>query len=265
MSVDGETPAVNRAGDGRAWTVGRAGMLYRDLLGPGPGGRFIASQIHIREGGPTADWVHYHRVRFQLVYCTRGWVRVVYEDQGPPFVMHAGDCVLQPPEIRHRVLESAPGSEVVEVAGPADYETRADEELDLPTGRELPERDFGGQRFVRHVAAEAVWTPGPRDGFEARDLGVAAGTGGVAAARVLRPRGEAAGDLWSHAGELLFRFVLRGSARLARREGAPPDLGPADALVVPPGLDHALTECSANFEVLEVAVPAREGHSPRRS
>src|SRR6185312_10404915 len=24
---------------------------------------------------------------------------------GDPFVMHAGDCVLQPPEIRHRVLE----------------------------------------------------------------------------------------------------------------------------------------------------------------
>jgi quercetin dioxygenase-like cupin family protein len=41
-----------------------------------------------------------------MIYCHRGWVRVVYEDQGEPFVMHPGDCVLQPPGIRHRVLEA---------------------------------------------------------------------------------------------------------------------------------------------------------------
>ena len=53
-----------------------------------------------------------------MIAVRRGWVRVVYEDQGEPFVMEAGDLVLQPPGIRHRVLESSPGLEVVEITLP---------------------------------------------------------------------------------------------------------------------------------------------------
>ena len=99
--------------------AGRAGMLYRDLIPSRLGGRFIASHIAIPDGGPVADWVHFHKVRFQMIFCRRGWARLVYEDQGPPFLMHAGDCVLQPPRIRHRVLESSSGFEVVEIGCPA--------------------------------------------------------------------------------------------------------------------------------------------------
>ena len=112
-------------------------MLYRDLIPGRLGGRYIASHITIPEGGPVADWVHYHRVAFQMIYVRRGWVRVVYEDQGEPFVMHAGDLVLQPPEIRHRVLESSPGLEVIEIGCPALHETLADHELELPNGASI--------------------------------------------------------------------------------------------------------------------------------
>ncbi|HWI75836.1 MAG TPA: cupin domain-containing protein, partial [Sphingomicrobium sp.] len=97
---------LTRAGDDSG--AGRAGMLYRDLIPSRLGGRYIASHISIPDGGPVSDWVHYHQVRFQMIYVRSGWVRVVYEDQGDPFVMEAGDLVLQPPEIRHRVLESSP-------------------------------------------------------------------------------------------------------------------------------------------------------------
>ena len=82
--------------DTGAFDPGRAGMRYRDLLPSRQGGRFVASHIVIPDGGPVPDYVHYHRIRFQMIYCRRGWVRVVYEDQGPPFVMEPGDCVLQP-------------------------------------------------------------------------------------------------------------------------------------------------------------------------
>ena len=89
------------------WGVGRAGMLYRDLLPSRQGGRFIASHIRIPDAGPVPDEVHFHNIRFQLIFCVAGWVRLVYEDQGHDFVVNAGDCVLQPPTIRHRVLESS--------------------------------------------------------------------------------------------------------------------------------------------------------------
>ncbi|MEJ7721708.1 MAG: hypothetical protein WKF58_15315 [Ilumatobacteraceae bacterium] len=112
--------------------AGRAGMRYRDLIPARHGGRFIASHIVIPDGGPVPDYVHHHRIRFQVIVCAAGWVRVVYEDQGPPFVLEAGDCVLQPPGIRHRVLEASPGAEVVELSCPGEHETHVDHVLTLP-------------------------------------------------------------------------------------------------------------------------------------
>ena len=74
-------------------------MLYRDLIPDRLGGSaIVASHIRIAEGGPVGDSVHFHRVGFQLIFCYRGWVEVVYEDQGPPFVLRAGDCVIQEPD-----------------------------------------------------------------------------------------------------------------------------------------------------------------------
>src|SRR5262249_10794748 len=105
---------LNAAND--TWYVGRADMRYRELIPGRLGGRFIASHIRILDGGETPDYVHYQKALFQMIYCKVGWALVVYEDQGPPFALEAGDCVLQPPEIRHRVLESSAGLEVIEVA-----------------------------------------------------------------------------------------------------------------------------------------------------
>lgn len=245
------------------WVEGRAGMRYRDLVPGRQGGRFIASHIQIPGGGPVPDYVHYHRVAFQMIYCARGWVRVVYEDQGPPFVLSAGDCALQPPEIRHRVLECSPGLEVIEVGAPADHETFADHDLALPTSVVNADRDFGGQRFVRHEAAAATWVPRGAEGFEARDLGIAAATKGVSGAWVLRA-GDAASSRRSpqaHDARILFTYVLRGEATL-RREGHPGErLGEGDAFVIPPGLPYVVDDCSSGLELLQVTegVP-KNGH-----
>jgi len=143
------------------WGVGRAGMQYRDLIPSRLGGRFIASHIRIPTGGPVPDYVHFHKIRFQMIFCKAGWTRLVYEDQGDEFILEAGDCVLQPPEIRHRVLEASAGLEVIEIGCPAVHETFADQAMELPTGRTIPDRDFGGQRFVRHIAKSATWTAWP--------------------------------------------------------------------------------------------------------
>jgi quercetin dioxygenase-like cupin family protein len=235
--------------------TGRAGMHYRDLIPDRQGGRFIASLIGIPEGGPVPDYVHFHRIRFQMIYCRRGWVRVVYQDQGPPFVLEPGDCVLQPPEIRHRVLEASPGLEVIELTSPAVHDTFVDHDLGLPTPEVRIARDFGGQRFVRHRAGRAAWRPWRLDGYEARDLGLAAATDGLADAHVARFHHAAPVVPDRHHGELRFLFVLDGSIVLDRGGGRIV-LGEGDAAVVPAGLTHALAEPSPDLQLLELALPA---------
>lgn len=245
---------ITRAGDGPGAGEGRAGMLYRDLIPGRLGGRFIASYISIREGGPVADWTHFHKIRFQMLVCRRGWARLVYEDQGPPFLFQAGDCVLQPPRIRHRVLESSAGFEVVEIGCPALHETLADHDMALPTAHLAPDRDFAGQRFLRHVAATTGWTQYGTPGFEARQTGMAQATAGLADARAIRPAGASGFVAQPHGGELFFGFLLEGRAIL-QHAGAHP-LGPADAFVIPAAEAWGLAEASDDLVLLEVMLPA---------
>ncbi|MDE2136964.1 MAG: cupin [Gammaproteobacteria bacterium] len=252
---------LTRHGAGSGWHAGRADMLYRDLIPSRLGGRFAASHILIPSCGPVPDYVHYHRVRFQMIFCRSGWVRVCYEDQGDPIVLRAGDCVLQPPQIRHRVLESSAGLEVIEVSCPAAHETWSDPDMPLPTGKNIPQREFNGQRFVHHVASEARWQASRFPGFEQRDTGIGAATHGLAGARVLRShggaarerRGDGAGD--AHAGEFAFYFVLSGATVLESTALGAHDLNAADSCVLPAGADFAI-QPTAGLELLEVTLPA---------
>ena len=250
---------LTRAAHTDAGGVGRAGMRYRDLLPARQGGRFIASHITIPDGGPVPDYVHHHRIRFQVIYCRRGWVRVVYEDQGQPFVLEAGDCVLQPSGIRHRVLESSAGLEVIEVTSPAEHVTHVDHDLALPTAVVRPDRRFEGQTFVRHRSRDAVWGPWRGPGFEARDTGVGAATGGLG--DVARRPGRRSPARRRRGGtttpSCCLWFVISGTATL-RLDGRPDEgLAIDDAVAIPAGLDHALTDCSDDLEVLEVMVASR--------
>jgi uncharacterized protein YjlB len=245
--LPGFTPEFVLTRAGASPGQGRAGMLYRDLIPGRFGGRYIASRISIPGGGPVADWVHYHRIALQMIYVRRGWVRVVYQDCGDALVMREGDLVVQPPEIRHRVLESSPGLEVIEISAPAVHATYADHELDLPNGSN-PGRIFGGQRFLHHVAAETPWTPA--FGGEAQENDVKVATSGLAEVRTVRPRNGEALSFGGQHGELVFGFVMDGSAMLDYRGLR--EVGPADAFVIPPGHAWRLTHPSGDFRLLHV-------------
>jgi len=238
------------------WSEGRAGMWYRDLIPDRQGGYAVASHIRILDGGPVPDYVHYHKILFQMIYCYKGWARLVYEDQGEPFVIEPGDCVLQPPQIRHQVLESSPGMEVIELTCPADHETCVDHEIKLPTSLVDPERLYNGQNFIRHEAAKAEWTPWRMEGFEARDIGIASATDGLAGVRVARSVGQPHTGFVSHDADLLFMFILNGSAELNCDQMDSELLTAGDSFIVPGNMKHSLSKCSEDMEILEVALPA---------
>ena len=240
-----------------SWTIGRAGMRYRDLIPSRLGGVFIASHIHIANGGPVPDYVHYHRIKFQMIYCKSGWVRVVYEDQGGSFVMHAGDCVLQPPEIRHRVLESSDNLEVIEIGAPAEHETFAEHQITLPTAQLKPDRDFSGQRFVRHVAEQTPWLPWRYSGFEARNTGIDAATSGYASTMTVRANKSAIIHESKRQHQLMFMFILSGSATLTTGDDRETKQLQVDTSVTLPSLlDYKLEITADNTQFLVVELPA---------
>jgi len=245
---------VRRLADQAPWVIGRAGMLYRDLVPSRLGGAMIASHIRIPDGGPVPDMVHFHRVGFQLIFCIRGWVDVVYEDQGGPIRLTAGDCFIQPPEIRHRVLEASDGIEVIEIGVPAEHVTEIDHQMTLPTANLRPEREWQGQRFVHNVAAGAAFGPFRLPGFVARDTTICDNTQGVASVMVARPDG--AETRWTaHDGDILFTFVMKGTMTLEGEGKDPFGLSQGDAFVIPPGMATRYASPSADLELLEVSLP----------
>lgn len=245
--------AVRRLRDEAPWVIGRAGMHYRDLIPSRLGGSIIASHIRIPDGGPVPDMVHYHTVGFQLIYCYKGWVDVLYEDQGEMIRLEAGDCVTQPPRIRHRVCHASPNIEVIELGVPAEHITTIDHDFVLPTGKGDANREWDGQTFVHHVRSQADWQPFRIPGFTCRDTGISDGTKGVAGIQVARFE-QGTPPKSSHDADIHFTFVMEGSVTL-NADGQPSrDLQAGDAFVIPPGMVSQLTNCSAGLELLEATL-----------
>lgn len=243
---------ISRAADAD-FGEGRAGMLYRDLIPERHGGRYIASHISIPVGGPVPDYVHHHHIRFQMIFCNTGWAELVYEDQGPPFRFEAGDCVLQPPHIRHRVLATSDEFEVVEIGSPAVHDTLRDHDLELPTAVIDPDRDFEGQRFVWHRDATAQPVPWRFAGFTMKDFGIGPATDGLGqVATVSGDRGAGFGS-FTAVDEFTLWFVRSGQVTLERGK-TPHRLGSGDSVTLAPGEVYGL-QVDEPCELLEVRVP----------
>lgn len=245
--------AVRRLRDEAPWVIGRAGMHYRDLIPSRLGGSIIASHIRIPDGGPVPDMVHYHTVGFQLIFCYKGWVDILYEDQGDMIRLHAGDCVTQPPGIRHRVVHASPEIEVIEIGVPAEHVTTIDHDMVLPNGKGDPNREWDGQTFVHHIKDQATWAPFRIPGFTARDTGITKGTKGVAGIQVARYEGGTPPPA-KHDADIHFTFVMEGSMTLSAEGQEPRDLQAGDAFVIPPGMVAQYSNCSDDLELLEAGL-----------
>jgi quercetin dioxygenase-like cupin family protein len=102
----------------------RSFFEYRDLgIKEATEGRVVAHVIRAAAGKEFSGQPHLHETTFQLVYVLKGWIEFEYEGQGR-VRLEAGSCVFQPPEIRHRELGHSDDIELLEIAMPADFQTR---------------------------------------------------------------------------------------------------------------------------------------------
>ena len=110
----------------------RSFMEYRDLgIADATHGKFRAHVIRVKDSEKGSDHdmhttgAHQHMVDFQMFYVLKGWIKFIYEDQPGEMKFTAGDCVLQPAQIKHNEIACSDDLEVLEIYSPAVHETRS--------------------------------------------------------------------------------------------------------------------------------------------
>jgi hypothetical protein len=103
----------------------RSYSAYRDL-GIAAATQGLA-QAHVIRMIPPCDPAvvskeHYHDVDFQLIYVLKGWFKGEYAGAGV-ITMEAGSCWIQPPRIKHTVLDYSDDCELLEIILPAEFDT----------------------------------------------------------------------------------------------------------------------------------------------
>ena len=113
---------LTRADDGEfvPMTGLRDWLEIRDLgLSDATNGQYDAWITRAAEmGGSTGR--HYHNYDFQIMFVTRGWVKMHYEGEGE-FVLRAGDFVYHPKGHVHDFMEYSEDIELFELASPAHH------------------------------------------------------------------------------------------------------------------------------------------------
>ncbi len=98
---------------------------YRDL-GFADATKGLAQAHVIRLIGPCdpaeVSKLHFHDVEFQMVYVLKGWVKTYMEGQGET-MMKEGSAWIQPPRIKHLIMDYSDDVELLEVILPAEFET----------------------------------------------------------------------------------------------------------------------------------------------
>ena len=150
-----------------------------------------------------------------MIYCYKGWVKAVYEDQGEAFIMNEGDCVLQPPHIRHQVLECSDNFEVIEVGSPAEHKTLVDHDMSLPT-KEIDRIETLAVKnlFFTKNSPENIPLLIRQDGFQVRDTKISEATAGLASVVALTKSDQSLQTNLTHNYDVLFLFVLWGKINI---------------------------------------------------
>jgi Cupin domain len=98
---------------------------YRDL-GFAAATQGLAQAHVIRLIGPCnpaeVSKLHFHDLEFQMVYVLKGWVKTYMEGQGET-VMQQGSAWIQPPRIKHLIMDYSDDVELLEVVLPAEFKT----------------------------------------------------------------------------------------------------------------------------------------------
>ena len=125
MKTDNHKFIVKRA-DRAEWTPALwPEFEYRDpAVREATGNEYGAHLIRMADGGfKQSTGRHSHTTGFQMIYVLEGEARFWFEDAGEVTVSK-GDCFYQPDGLIHDALYMSDDCELLEIATPADFETK---------------------------------------------------------------------------------------------------------------------------------------------
>jgi mannose-6-phosphate isomerase-like protein (cupin superfamily) len=115
-------------------------------------------------------------------------------------------------------------------------------------------------KFSHNLATDAEWTPGLREIFEYRDLGIKAATNGDYVAHIVKSKGMSNPDevqQWHvHHCDFQFVMILNGWAEFEYEGQGVRRLEKGDVINQRPGIPHREIACSDDLEILEIVAPA---------
>ena len=163
----------------------------------------------------------------------------------------------QPPQIRHQVLESSDGLEVLEIGLPAEHMTTLDHAMKLPTGENLPGRNYHGQRFSYHQSAEASWQSRQLPELMCAKTDVLTDSGELADVQYIKSNQPIAATMdLQHRDALRFYYVTGGQVTLSGQDQEAVTLQERDSFVLPPEIQMQWHNFSAGFQCIEFTLKA---------
>jgi hypothetical protein len=103
----------------------RSYARYRDLgMGKATNGLLQAHVIRLTPpcNPAVVSKRHFHDVDMQMIYVLKGWIKTEFEGEGE-VTMREGTAWLQPPRIKHTVLDYSDDCELLEIISPAEFKT----------------------------------------------------------------------------------------------------------------------------------------------
>lgn len=238
------------AGAEEGWRADGAKVARRDLgLAAASGGLMHAEQRRARGGGKAdAGAAPKQNLDFQFLYVLKGTATIEGE-AGARHLLRAGSVALH--SHLPRCTESSPSQDfdVIEITAPAPSAS--------PGVRKSRAGATPRARYLHLTPSSFVVGAGPRRYFAYRDLETADFTGRRIHLHVVKAMEPMPGGTGWHNHTMSQLFVVLQGWAVLRVEGqGERRMHPGDAMCLTAGLRHDVPAYSADYQVLEMCVPA---------
>lgn len=237
------------AGGGEGWRDDGPNITRRDLGLAAASGRLLHAEHRRMRGGGKAPAPPRDDLDFRFLYVLKGTVTIA-SDAGGRHTLRAGSVALHSRLPHHAESGHSQDFEVIEITAPAPSAS-------APRGARAGPVAAPRTRYLHLSPQSFVVGAGPRRYFAYRDLETADFTGRRIHLHVVKAMEPMPGGTGWHTHTMSQLFVVLKGWAVLRVEGqGERKMHAGDAMCLTAGMRHDVPAYSADYEVLEMCVPA---------